>query len=350
MSFESNYSKEELQKRIDSFTRWHYQFDLSGVKTMPDDKAVINRHQQRKRYFFDPFVQFVGGSLKGKRVLDMGCNAGFWSLAAIQTGADYVLGIDGRQMHIDQARFVFEVYGIHPDRYQFITEDLNKLKFRDLGEFDVVLCLGLLYHVNRHYEMFANIAECNTEYLIIDTRIMKWERSSFLVYTENVVEPRNSLQDEVVFIPSASAITTLTSVFGYQSVILNPKFTSYQGAFDYEKGERRAFICAKQAVDLSKFPNIEQELTYTTPSQRHSLQNQLQKIRLRLNDTQEQLQMTQTQLREAEDQLQKTQAQLHQQITFANRLNKKIQAIENTRSWKLVSAYWKAKRAILGDG
>jgi ribosomal protein L11 methylase PrmA len=41
-------------------------------------------------------------------VLDLGCNAGFWSLAAIDAGADLVVGIDGRQMHIDQANLVFE--------------------------------------------------------------------------------------------------------------------------------------------------------------------------------------------------------------------------------------------------
>jgi 2-polyprenyl-3-methyl-5-hydroxy-6-metoxy-1,4-benzoquinol methylase len=61
-----------------------------------------NSHEQRKCYFFGPLIELCGGSLKGKRVLDLGCSAGFWSLDAVESGCDFVLGIDGRQMQIDQ--------------------------------------------------------------------------------------------------------------------------------------------------------------------------------------------------------------------------------------------------------
>src|SRR5690349_25791 len=96
----------DLHERIAAFPRWHYEFDLQGEKTPIYDPTRRNRHLQRRKYFFDPLVQLAGGSLKGKRVLDLGCNAGYWSLLAAQAGADYVLGIDGRQMHIDQSNLV----------------------------------------------------------------------------------------------------------------------------------------------------------------------------------------------------------------------------------------------------
>ncbi|MEA2517439.1 MAG: tRNA (mo5U34)-methyltransferase, partial [Actinomycetota bacterium] len=121
----------ELQRRIDEFDRWHYEFDLNGIKTPISDPTRVNRHNQRKRYFIDPIVQLLGGSLEGKRVLDLGCNAGFWSLAAIEAGADYVLGIDGRQMHVDQADLVFEVKGIDRGRYDFVTGNIFEYDFRN---------------------------------------------------------------------------------------------------------------------------------------------------------------------------------------------------------------------------
>ena len=99
---------EALRERVASFPRWHYEFDLGGVRTPILDRAHVNRHAQRRAYFFAPLTRLCGGSLAGKRVLDLGCNAGFWSLAAIDAGADLVVGIDGRQMHIDQANLVFE--------------------------------------------------------------------------------------------------------------------------------------------------------------------------------------------------------------------------------------------------
>ena len=64
-------NESELQERIDSFSRWHYRFDLRGHTTPIWDESRINRHAQRRGYFFDPFVRHLGGSLEGKRVLKL---------------------------------------------------------------------------------------------------------------------------------------------------------------------------------------------------------------------------------------------------------------------------------------
>src|SRR5690606_28533614 len=96
---DSRMDQEQIRQKIASFPRWHYQFDLAGNLTPIFREKWIIRHRERKRYFFDPVVDLCGGSLKGKRVLDLGCNAGFWSLNAAEAGADFVLGVDGRQMH-----------------------------------------------------------------------------------------------------------------------------------------------------------------------------------------------------------------------------------------------------------
>ena len=89
----------QLRERVDSFPVWHYEFDLGhGVRTPIRKQRDINRVLQRKAYAFDSFVGLLGGSLQGKRVLDLGCNAGYWSLAAMEAGADFVLGVDGRQI------------------------------------------------------------------------------------------------------------------------------------------------------------------------------------------------------------------------------------------------------------
>src|SRR5262249_29992354 len=140
----------DLLATIHRFPRWHYQFDLQGHKTPIADTNNINRHEQRKNYFFQPMVELLGGSLEGKRVLDLGCNSGFWSLCAVENGCDYVLGIDGRETYIEQARFVFEAKGVDPRRYDFRCANVFEVEPEDLGTFDIVLCLGVLYHVSKH--------------------------------------------------------------------------------------------------------------------------------------------------------------------------------------------------------
>src|SRR5215212_6873156 len=170
---------EEIKEKIASFPRWHYQFDLKGNLTPIFEENWINRHQQRKKYFFDPLVHLFGGSLAGKRVLDLGCNAGFWSLCAVEAGCDYVLGIEGRQMHVDQANFVFEVKEVEKDRYDFVVGDIFETDLRQFGTFDVVLCLGLMYHISKPMELMEKIIEVNDDILVVDTRLAKASGSFF---------------------------------------------------------------------------------------------------------------------------------------------------------------------------
>jgi hypothetical protein len=64
---------EEIREKIDSFPYWHFRFDLNGNLTRPQRA----RQAWRTQYFFEPLVELLGGTLEGKRVLDLACNAGF---------------------------------------------------------------------------------------------------------------------------------------------------------------------------------------------------------------------------------------------------------------------------------
>jgi len=237
---------EELSKRIHAFPRWHYQFDLQGILTPIFDAKHQNRHLQRKAYFFDPLVRLCGGSLKRKRVLDLGCNAGFWSLQAVEAGCDYVLGIDGRQMHVDQANLVFETKNIEPSRYEFRRQDIFDLDRSALGRFDVVFCFGLLYHLSKHIDLLELISSVNTDLLMIDTLITDRPDPVLEIRHESLDEPRNAIDYDLIMVPSRTAILEMTGIFGYKSVVLRPTFSDYGGSWDFQAGVRRAFFCAKE--------------------------------------------------------------------------------------------------------
>jgi SAM-dependent methyltransferase len=242
----------ELQSRIQELGRWHYRFEFDGGITTPiwsDDR--VNRHEERTRYFFDRLLQVTGGSLRGRRVLDLGCNSGFWSLKAIEAGAEFVLGIEGRPMHVDQANLVFEAKGIDPDRYRF--ELGNVLTHPVGGDFDVVLCLGLLYHVAKPTELFEVMARSGADILVIDTRVSNVPGSCFEIRHEPMDDPRNGLEHEMIFIPTRQAVVTLAREFGYRTVPLALDMASAEGMKTFEARQRVAFICARNA-DLSGLP------------------------------------------------------------------------------------------------
>src|SRR5437899_982008 len=83
--------------------------------------------------FIWPVVMAVkGGSLKGLRVLDVGCNEGFWSLEAHKSGAAYVLGVDARAQHVEQAQLVRDALGIDPSHLEYRQMDVNDLSREQL--------------------------------------------------------------------------------------------------------------------------------------------------------------------------------------------------------------------------
>lgn len=237
----------ELEDRVNSFEQWHYELDLGhGVVTPIHDPTWVNRHEQRRRYFFDPLVELHGGSLEGRRVLDLGCNAGFWSLQALDEGADFVLGVDGRQMHVDQANLVMEAKGIDRDRYRF--EQGNVFQWEPDGTFDVVLCLGLLYHVSKPVELVERCARWGSDVLVVDTSLSAMRGSAFEVVQEvGLDEPRASVESLLVLAPTRQALLDVLADSGYQAVVLRPRFSSWEGADVYRLGTRRAVIASKRA-------------------------------------------------------------------------------------------------------
>ena len=236
----------QLIEKINSFERWHYQFELNGQLTPIADKTRVNRHQQRKKYFFDPLVELCGGTFKGKRILDIGCNAGFWSLLAIENECDYIFGIDGRQMHVDQANLVFETKNIDKDRYDFVKGDIFDYDFKQLGDFDIVFYFGLMYHINKPIVLMEKISEVNSDIVVIDTSLSIVKGSFLQVHHESTDDPRNAVSDALILLPTKKAVAEIAKQAGYSVMMLKPQFSDYTGSDAFKCGERRAFICSKK--------------------------------------------------------------------------------------------------------
>jgi SAM-dependent methyltransferase len=243
----------EVARRAEEFPRWRYPFAFPGAPRPRRDREI--RHLERKRYFFDPLVELVHG-LDGKRVLDLGCNSGFWSLCAAEAGCDFVLGIDGSSEHIPQANFVFEASGYPPDRYRFLAANIFDVDFSGWGAFDVVLCLGLFYHVSKQMDLMEKIASVSKDLVVIDTALCRAPGSYLQIRRDVVGRPLDSADYDLVMKPTRRAVLDLAQAFGYSVAVLKPGFRDYTGSEDYKYGGRRAFICAKK-TELSALGNVE---------------------------------------------------------------------------------------------
>jgi tRNA (mo5U34)-methyltransferase len=240
----------ELEERIAAFPAWRYEFRFEeGLTTPTADRGIANRQAQRHRYFFRRLLDLTGGSLRGRRVLDLGCNAGFWALHAIEAGAEFVLGIDGQQRYLDQAELVFDAKAIDASKYRFERADV--FAWEPGSDFDVVLCLGLLDHVAKPVELFQLIAAVDPELVVIDTEVSR-ARASVLELAR-LYDARDAIGSPLVLIPSRAAIAQLAEQHGFESVALALDITDHTAMSDYRRHRRLAFICSK-SLSLERLP------------------------------------------------------------------------------------------------
>jgi len=129
-----------LRQRVDALKPWFHNIDLAGVQTAPDHFLG-----DYPRVHWETFAHAVPASLHGLSVLDVGCNAGYFSIEMKRRGAARVVGIDSDPRYLAQARLAADVTGVDIELRQTTVYDVATLGER----FDLVLFLGVLYHL-RH--------------------------------------------------------------------------------------------------------------------------------------------------------------------------------------------------------
>jgi tRNA (mo5U34)-methyltransferase len=133
-------SASQIRQKVVELGPWFHNLDLAGVPTAPDH--FLGDYPSIK---WKHFSEVVPADLTGRTVLDIGCNAGFYSLEMKRRGADRVLGIDHDEAYLAQARFAAEIAGADIEFRRLSVYDVGSLGER----FDIVIFMGVLYHL-RH--------------------------------------------------------------------------------------------------------------------------------------------------------------------------------------------------------
>lgn len=127
-------------EQIAALGPWFHNLRLDGIETAPGHFLG-----DYPRDFFRHFEASIPQDLQGWTVLDVGCNAGFYSFEMNRRGAAEVIGIDTDPRYLRQARFAASVCHRHIEFREGSVYDVGAFGRR----FDLVLFLGVLYHL-RH--------------------------------------------------------------------------------------------------------------------------------------------------------------------------------------------------------
>lgn len=130
----------DFRSTIAQLGPWFHNLHLpDGTETRPDHPLG-----DFPRSNWDLLAPFLPTELEGRTVLDIGCNAGFYSLELARRGAR-VTALDVDARYLRQARWAAELCGLS-DRIRFEHQPVYALAGTE-QRWDVVLFLGVLYHL-----------------------------------------------------------------------------------------------------------------------------------------------------------------------------------------------------------
>jgi tRNA (mo5U34)-methyltransferase len=139
---------------------WWHSFDLPNGQRI---KGVCTVEGLQERIGQFP----VPADLKGKRVLDIGAWDGWYSFEMERRGAD-VMAVDCW----DNPRFR-EVHAALNSRVDYRQLDVYELTPDTVGRFDIVLFMGVLYHLKHPLLALERVCAITTEMAAVDSFILR---------------------------------------------------------------------------------------------------------------------------------------------------------------------------------
>jgi tRNA (mo5U34)-methyltransferase len=154
----------DIQRRIDSI-HWYHEFDFgNGLRA---EVKTPDAHSHRALWhFIEKELNKI--DFTNKTVLDIGCWDGYWSFYAERRGAARVLATDdSRQNWTGSAGFA-----VAKELLRSSVESDLRLSVYELHEleakFDIILCLGVFYHLLDPFYAFSQIRHrCHEHSLVV---------------------------------------------------------------------------------------------------------------------------------------------------------------------------------------
>jgi tRNA (mo5U34)-methyltransferase len=197
----------ELAEKV-SALRWHHSIDLGHGVVTPGAKSLRTLSREHK-IVFDPVL------VDGATVLDVGAWNGAHSFEAARRGAR-VLATDHYVWTHEEWRgregfdLANAALGLNIEAKE---ADLPDISIEKIGRFDIVLFLGVLYHLPSPLTVLQQIASVAKECLIVETRVgMTWMRKPALAY-----HPGNSLDGDPTnfFVPNKAFVVEALRECGF---------------------------------------------------------------------------------------------------------------------------------------
>ena len=193
------------------------------------------RFVEARSVFLRGFMATFREPLQLRTALDVGCGVGYFSRLLQEMGFE-VSAFDGRQGNVEEAR------RRHPG-VRFFAADVEELNAEQIGTFDFVLCLGLLYHLENPLRAMRRLRAMTGKLLLIET-VCAPEQAPMLYLRDEPAFEDQAL-NAVACYPSEGALVKMAYRAGFPAVYRTarlPEHEDFQGRLG--RKPRRTIIVA----------------------------------------------------------------------------------------------------------
>jgi SAM-dependent methyltransferase len=207
------------------------------VSTAPFDQPHAQSFNVSRRKFLDNLLPSLQEQCSLRTALDVGCGVGFFSSYLQQAGFQ-VSAFDGREENAIEAHKRNSDLNIE-------IRDVEDPELSKLGTYDLVLCLGLLYHLENPFRALRNLAALTGKILVVETRVAPFNSNVALLYQENHAVDQGLRY--IAMIPSRSCLVKMLYKSGFSHVYgvkVLPDHEQFRGS-PIRKPMRTIFLAAR---------------------------------------------------------------------------------------------------------
>jgi hypothetical protein len=210
-----------LEHELDGPTGWMYPWRIDEKRTAPLlGSNLPSVHETRAQLLHAPVSDALKAAGPGATAIDLACCEGWFSHKLLEWGAARVVGVDIREHNIRRAELIRDHLEVDPARLTFKQGDLFALDPDELGSYDVVLLLGLIYHVEDPAGALRRARALTRSLCAIETQLTRQTRPIIYGYGS----PDAFLQAEASFaavLEPDAADNPLASASGVMSLVPN---------------------------------------------------------------------------------------------------------------------------------
>jgi FkbM family methyltransferase len=216
-----------------------------NIQLTPFDQKEYRRLIEARGATIQRIVTKLKPALGLSNAVDAGCGVGFFSQTLAECGL-HVCGFDGRAENVAEARRRFP--GI-----PFEQADVQDRTILRLGRFDLVLCFGLLYHLENPLLAIRNLRGLTEKCLLLESMCLPDEKPSMLL-REEPHQGDQSLTDMACYPSEGSLVKMLYRAgFGmvYRAIPL-PDHEDFRETTEHAR-RRTVLLASSAAIDLAGF-------------------------------------------------------------------------------------------------